>query len=150
MEKKHAIELLGIILSVTAAFLRCWWMSLFSRSRVHLGSTSLTCVHKHSKCARSVFSKRVRFSSAPHQRFPRIPRAPKARSKKNWRFCGKYCTKFTLKCRSRFHYSQILGSIPNSLFWHLEKLAQFIILRSSHSGRIQYEHSLMYPPPLIH
>ena len=59
------------------------------------------------------------FARSAHQRFPRLPRAPKARAKKNWRFCGKYCAKFVLKCGSRVHYSQILGSIPNSLFWHL-------------------------------
>ena len=59
------------------------------------------------------------FVRSPHQRIARIPRAPKARAKKNWRFCGKYCAKFILKCGSRVRYSQILGSIPNSLFWHL-------------------------------
>ena len=40
------------------------------------------------------------FRALPHQRTPRIPRAPKARAKKNWQFCGKYCPKFTLKCCS--------------------------------------------------
>ena len=40
------------------------------------------------------------FRALPHQRTARIPRAPKARAKKNWRFCGKYCPKFTLKCCS--------------------------------------------------
>ena len=45
------------------------------------------------------------------------------------------------------HYSQILRSIPDSVFWHLEKLTQFIILRSSHSGRIHYEHSLISVSP---
>ena len=48
-------------LSVTEAFLRCKWMSLFWRSHVHSCWTSLTCVHKHSKCARSVFSQRFVF-----------------------------------------------------------------------------------------
>ena len=31
------------------------------------------------------------FCALPHQRTARIPRAPKARANKNWRFCGKYC-----------------------------------------------------------
>ena len=41
------------------------------------------------------------FPRSPHQRIARIPRAPKARAKKNRRFCGKYCGKFALKCRSK-------------------------------------------------
>ena len=113
---------------------------------------SVTCILKHSKCASSVFSQRVRFSRGPlhpphtHQRFPRIPRAPKARAKKNWRFCEKYCAKIALKCRSRVCYSQILG-----------KYTRFIILASRDSHTIHYFeiftqranslHSLAYPPP---
>ena len=61
-QKKHAIEVLGRILTAVV-FLRCMWMSMFGRSRVYTSSTSMHVTH--SKCARSVFSQRVCFSRAP-------------------------------------------------------------------------------------
>ena len=51
-------------------------------------STSLTSIHRHSKCTRTFSHRGYVFARSVHQRFPRIPRAPKARAKKNWRFCG--------------------------------------------------------------
>ena len=89
------------------------------------------------------------FRVLPAPTIPKGAASAEGASEENWRFCGKYCAKFILKCQSKAHYSQILGSIPDSLFWHLEKLTQFVILRSSHSGRIRYEHSLAYPHPTL-
>ena len=103
------------------------------------------CVHKRSKCASSIFSQRFRFSRAPPSHsFPPLATNDfqgfcerRRRERRKLAILSEILRQFTL----------ILGSIPNSLSVHLEKLAQFIILRSSHSGRIHDEHSMAYPPP---
>ena len=77
------------------------------------------------KCARSVFSHRV---CVFHERFPQ-PTVSKGSvsaegaSEENWRFCGMYCVKFTLKAVLEVH-----KNTSNSHAYFREREAQALSL----------------------
>ena len=89
-EKKHAIELLETNLSVTdrgvfpvqmdGNILTFWlaFKAIFTDMR-----PQILKLRQERFLTKGLF-----FARSPHQRIARIPRAPKARAKKNWRFYG--------------------------------------------------------------
>ena len=117
MEKEHAVELLRQSCRLTRRFALQVDVPVLAFS--NLSSTSLTSVHRHSKCTRKFLTEDVSFARSGHQRFPRISRAPKARAKKNWRFAGNIAPNLSLNAALGFVILKC---------W---KLPQFIILASS-------------------
>ena len=88
VEKKHAVELLRQFCRLMRRFCAADGC-LLTFTRAH----SLTSVHRRWKCTRTFPTRGSFYACSAPQRFPRIQRAPKARAKKNWRFCGKYGAK---------------------------------------------------------
>ena len=114
MWKRHAVELLRQFCRLMQRFFaadgcHCFDVLAFS------SSTSLTSVHRHPKCTRTVFSQRVRFLRAPPMTDCQGFRERRRRERRKIGDLRETLRKIFLKCRSRVHYSQILGSIPNSL-----------------------------------
>ena len=82
-------------------------------------STTLTSVHRHSKYTRTFSHRWFVFCALCPPTISKDSASAEGASEEKLAVLRKYCAKFILKCGSRVHYSQILGSIPNSLFWHL-------------------------------
>ena len=79
-QKKHAIEVLGRVLTAVVVLRR---INVLTFSRVHTQCMS------HTQKAPGAFShKGVVFRALSKQRIPRVPRAPKARATKSWRYSG--------------------------------------------------------------
>ena len=84
-QKKHAIEVLGRVLTAVVV-LRCICVNVMTFSRVH--KCNPNACHTLKMHQMRFLTKGLFFARSPNQRIPRVPRAPKARAKKNWRYCG--------------------------------------------------------------
>ena len=84
-QKKHAIEVLGRVLTAVAV-LRCICVNVMTFSRVH--KCNPNACHTLKMHQVHFLTKDLFFARSPNQRIPRVPRAPKARATKNWRYCG--------------------------------------------------------------
>ena len=84
-QKKHAIEVLGRVLTAVVV-LRCICVNVMTFSRVH--KCNPNACHTLKMHQVRFLTKGLFFARSPNQRIPRVPRAPKARATKNWRYCG--------------------------------------------------------------